>query len=151
MAAAVNCLVNQQRLLRGLPPLQPDAKLDFAAQTWTEAMIATDDFSHADLAGRLSATRYNWSEAGENIATGYLTPRDAVAGWMASPDHCSNILSPDYVSMGTGEAPAPVGSYASGPATWTQDFGVLMSQNSPSHDYAPANGCPYTIASSPNG
>ena len=70
---------------------------------------------------------------------------------MASQGHCSNILDPDYASMGTGEATSPVGNYASGPATWTQDFGVLMSQNSPSSDYGPEQGCPYTIPASPNG
>src|SRR6202035_2653109 len=91
----------------------------------------------------------NWGEGGENIATGYMTPRDAVAGWMASQEHCQNLLTPDYANMGTGETPAPVGNYAGTAATWTQDFGLLMGANSPSQNYGPMNGCPYTIPASP--
>ena len=151
MITAVDCLINQQRLIYGLPAMNLSSELNSVAQSWTQTMISTGIFSHANLGGRLTAAGYNWSEGGENIATGYLTPRDAVAGWMASLDHCQNILYPDYVSMGTGESAAPVGNFASGPATWTQDFGVLVGQNSPSHNYGPARGCPYTIASSPNG
>jgi uncharacterized protein YkwD len=151
MIAAVNCLIDQQRSQHGLPPLAPSSKLDRAAQSWTAAMIHTGNFSHANLSSRLSAVGYEWSEGGENIATGYLTPRDVVAGWMASADHCSNILDPGFASMGTGESDAAVSNYASRPATWTQDFGVLVGQDSPSTDHRAAEGCPYTIASSPNG
>jgi uncharacterized protein YkwD len=151
MTDAVNCLINQQRLIFGLPPLNISSELNSAAQSWTQTMVSTGNFSHANLGSRLSAAGYNWSEGGENIATGYITPRDVVSGWLASPDHCSNILDPDYASMGTGESASPVGNYAATPATWTQDFGVLMGQNSPSSDYGPANGCPYTIPASPNG
>lgn len=151
MTAAVDCLINQQRLLFGLPVMQVSAKLNRAAESWTAKMVSTGNFNHAKLGARLSDVGYDWADGGENIATGYLTPRDVVAGWMASPDHCQNILDPAYRAMGTGEEAAPVGNWASGGATWTQDFGLLMGQRSASHNHRPAAGCPYTIASSPAG
>jgi hypothetical protein len=52
--------------------------------------------------------------------------------------------------MGTGETPAPVANFAGDPATWTQDFGLLMNQNPLSHNFRPMDGCPYSIPSSPS-
>jgi hypothetical protein len=153
MDQAVDCLVNQERLKFGLPVLTPSNKLDTSAQNWNDHMVGTGDFMHGSdqaFSNRLLAVGYDWGEGGENIATGYMTPRDAVAGWMASQEHCQNLLEPDFANMGTGETPAPVGNYAGTPATWTQDFGTVMNAPSPSHNYGPMNGCPYTIASSPD-
>ncbi len=152
MSAAVDCLINQQRLRFGLAPMEVSAALNHSAQRWTDRMVATGRFTHGGQTAfgqRLLAAGFNWGQAGENIATGFLTPRDAVAGWMASPDHCRNILDPSFREMGTGESPAPVGSFATGAATWTQDMGLLMGQTALSHNQRPQKGCPYTVASSP--
>src|SRR5438067_124474 len=143
MRQAVVCLVNQQRTQRGLPSLSVSGKLNTVAQRWSGAMVAHDQFSHAHFIRRIDAVHYDWKTAGENIATGYMTPNDVVAGWMASPDHCRNILDPSVRNVGTGERPAPVRSYASSPATWTQDFGLTMSQSPPSHNTGPARHRPY--------
>ncbi len=144
MRAAVVCLINQERLAHGLPALKVSSKLDHSAQNWNQAMVASGNFTHgANFAGRISAVGYNWQTAGENIATGFTTPRDVVKAWMASPDHCRNILDPSFRDVGTGESPAAVGSWATQPSTWTQDFGLLMSQSAPSHNTGPQNGCPY--------
>jgi uncharacterized protein YkwD len=144
MDAAVFCLINQQRVSRGLPALSESSQLDRSAQSWNDAMISSDNFTHgSDFAGRISAVGYNWQTAGENIATGYLTPAQVVAAWMASPDHCRNILDPSFRNVGTGETPSAVGGWASGPATWTEDFGLLMSQSALSGNTGPQNGCPY--------
>jgi hypothetical protein len=62
---------------------------------------------------------------------------------MASPDHCRNILDPWFRDTGTGERPAPVRGWATGPATWTEEFGLTMTESVPSHDPAPEAGCPY--------
>jgi uncharacterized protein YkwD len=66
-----------------------------------------------------------------------------VNAWMASPDHCRNILDPHFRDVGTGESPAAVGTWASQPSTFTQDFGLTMSQNAPSRNTGPQSGCPY--------
>jgi uncharacterized protein YkwD len=144
MRAAVLCLINQQRSGRGLPALTASAQLDSSAQAWTSVMIATGSFTHGTaLANRISATGYDWRRAGENIATGYPTPSAVVTAWMASPEHCRNILDPGFRNVGTGEVPAPVAGVATLPATWTQDFGLLASQSPPSGNPGPQNGCPY--------
>jgi uncharacterized protein YkwD len=143
MRTAVVCLINHQRSARGLPSLTVSRKLDAMAQRWTRRMVAHNQFSHAHFVARINAVHYSWQTAEENIATGYMTPSAAVAGWMASPDHCRNILDPSIRNVGTGERPAPVSGWSSGPATWTQDFGLRMSQPPPSHDDGPAKRCPY--------
>jgi uncharacterized protein YkwD len=144
MRAAVVCLINQERAAHGLPGLRISAKLNRSAQSWNQAMVTSGNFTHgSDFAGRISAVGYDWQTAGENIATGFTTPQSVVDAWMASPDHCRNILDPNFRDVGTGENPAAVGSWATQPSTWTQDFGLLMSQNAPSHNTGPQNGCPY--------
>jgi uncharacterized protein YkwD len=107
-------------------------------------MVASGDFSHGtNFSARITAVGFRWSSAGENIATGFATPRDVVTAWMGSKDHCQNILDPSYFDVGTGLRRQPVGSSASQPSTWTQDFALPMGQAPPSQNSAPAKGCPY--------
>jgi uncharacterized protein YkwD len=145
MRAAVVCLVNAQREARGLPAFVVDPRLNESAQRWTDHLVATDQFLHGDFAGRIGATGYDWSWAGENLATGFPTPRSVVTAWMASADHCRNILSPDYANVGTGLVAKDVPGYSSGPSTWGQDFGSLMGAPEPSANGRAAAGCPYRV------
>jgi uncharacterized protein YkwD len=145
LRVAVDCLVNQQRVDRGLPALSDAPALDRSAQSWTDQMVSSGVFSHGDaFEQRLAAVGYDWSSAGENIATGFETPAEAVTAWMASLGHCQNILNPVYANIGTGVNPNPVSTLLGDGATWTQDFGLLMSANAPSHNTAPMDGCPYS-------
>jgi uncharacterized protein YkwD len=138
---AVVCEINLQRAAHGLPGLSESGALDNSAQGWSQTMVATEQFSHgADFSARITAAGYSWAASGENIATGYATPRSVVAGWMASLGHCRNILSPSFRDVGIGEVPAGV---RVGPATWTADFGLHLLASPPSGNWAPANGCPY--------
>jgi uncharacterized protein YkwD len=122
-------------------------RLARSAQGWNTAMVASGDFTHgANFAGRINAVGYDWQKAGENIATGFPTPAEAVTAWMASTGHCRNILDPSFRDMGTGETPARVGTWSSIPATWTQDFGLRMSQSPLSAKKGPQSGCPYSSA-----
>jgi uncharacterized protein YkwD len=144
MRTAVVCLINQQRAAHRLPALQADSRLDRSAQAWSNAMVAKHDFSHgANFAGRITATGFRWASAGENIATGYRTPRQVVRAWMGSAGHCENILNPTFRDVGTGVNRHGVRGFASGPATWTQDFALPLGQSAPSHNWGPAKGCPY--------
>jgi uncharacterized protein YkwD len=139
--AAVVCLINRQRTSRGLPELAASSKLDRSAQGWTDELVSHHEFTHgADFADRISAAGFHWSQAGENIATGYATPTSVVAGWMHSTGHCENILDPAFRDVGTGVS---AGATIVSPGTWTQDFGLLMGQRPASGDRAPAAGCPY--------
>lgn len=142
MRTAVVCLVNQQRTARHLPALRSSARLDRSAQLWTNVMIKTATFSHGiDFSARIDATGYFWSAAGENIASGFQTPRQVMTAWMASTDHCHNILDPSFADVGTGLSTQPLGSY--GASTWTQDFGLWMGHPAPSQNLTPSRGCPY--------
>lgn len=54
-----------------------------------------------------------YQTAGENIAVGYKTPEQVVAGWMNSEGHRKNILNPKFTAIGVG--------YLEG-GYWTQFF-----------------------------
>jgi uncharacterized protein YkwD len=145
LRSAVVCLVNQERAARDLPALEASSQLDTSAQRWTDAMVSTDQFTHGtNFAGRITSTGYSWRSAGENIATGYATPSAVVRAWMASTGHCENILNPTFRNVGTGVSARVVRGYASGTGTWTQDFALGMHQSTPSGNFGPARGCPYT-------
>jgi uncharacterized protein YkwD len=141
---AVVCLVNQQRNGRGLPGLRESSRLNRSAQGWTNVMVTHRNFSHgADFAARISAVGFDWSNVGENIATGYATPTAVVKAWMASTGHCQNILNPMYRYVGTGVSDNSIAGYSTRAGTWTQDFGLLMGQHAASGNWGPAEGCPY--------
>lgn len=107
-------------------------------------MVTSATFTHgSDFSARLTAVGYVWSSAGENIATGFATPRQVVRAWMGSPGHCRNILDPTFADVGTGVNSHRLGRYA--PSTWTQDFGLWMGHRNPSRNYAPQRGCPYRV------
>jgi uncharacterized protein YkwD len=142
---AVVCLINHQRHAHGLPSLRENQRLNRSAQGWTNVMVTHRDFSHgADFAARISAVGFDWSNVGENIATGYTTPARVVAAWMASKGHCQNILNPQYRYVGTGVSERSITGYSTLAGTWTQDFGLLMGQHAPSGNWTAAEHCPYT-------
>jgi uncharacterized protein YkwD len=144
LRSAVVCLINQQRETRHLPALGASALLNRSAQAWTNAMVSSDQFTHGtNFASRITAAGFVWRSAGENIATGFSTPRTVVQGWMGSTGHCQNILNPTYRSVGTGVSPRVVSGWATGAGTWTQDFALGMKQSAPSGNFGPMDGCPY--------
>jgi uncharacterized protein YkwD len=139
LKVAVVCLINQQRVGNGLPALKEDSRLDRSSQGWTNTMVATNQFTHgSNFSARITAAGFIWETAGENIATGYPTPASVVAGWMASPGHCRNILDPQFSSVGTGIAGHGIAPFGSGPSTWTQDFATPMGAPMGSN-WGPAN------------
>ncbi len=88
-------------------------------------MAVHDYFDHADRRGAVVAERarrhgYPWRVIGENIAAGQGSAQQVVAGWLASPGHCANILSPEFKEMATAYALNP---QASMEIYWTQVFG----------------------------
>lgn len=143
MTAAVDCLVNQQRVRFGLPALNVVSKLNQSAQRWTNYLTSSGQYYHGDFADREGAAGYDWQLAGENLAAGFMTPRDVVAAWMDSTEHCRNILWPEFRDMGTGETPRGIDI-----PMWLQDFGTSMNERPLSSDFGPRNGCPYNIPDS---
>ena len=72
-------------------------------------------------AQRITRSGYRWREVGENLARGIMTPEDAVAGWLHSPEHCANLMDPAFRHMGVAYAVNPrndAGVY------WALEFGT---------------------------
>lgn len=66
-------------------------------------------FSHSGkdggtVADRASSAGYRWGRIGENIAAGQSSPEEVVAGWLASPGHCANIMNGGFTQMGAAYA-----------------------------------------------
>ncbi|MFJ8944442.1 CAP domain-containing protein [Streptomyces sp. NPDC102395] len=119
--AKVVSLVNSERGKAGCSPLTVNAKLAKAAQDHSADMASHRNMSHtgsdgSDPGTRITRAGYAWSTYGENVAYGYSTPEQVMAGWMASPGHKRNILNCAFKEIGVGLAQP--GSY------WTQDFGT---------------------------
>jgi uncharacterized protein YkwD len=108
------------------PPLTLSQTLTAAARAHSRDMAAHDLFSHAGSDGsspgqRVTRAGYRWSMVGENIASGTGTPREVVAGWLASPHHCANIMTAGFRQMGVAFAVNPAGGQV---IYWTEDFGT---------------------------
>jgi uncharacterized protein YkwD len=117
--------------------------LDHVAQRWVDDLVATDAFGHGNIVARAHSAGVRFAWVGEDLGTGQATPSQIVRAWMASADHCRNILSPQFSEFGTGVNPHPVTGWATGPSTWAEDFALPLGHHQPSHNWGPANGCPY--------
>ena len=98
---------NQQRLANGFGNLQLNTQLNIAAQSKANDMAARDYWSHNTPDGKtpwsfISNAGYNYQTAGENLAYGFDTASDTLAGWMNSPEHKANILNSSYKDVGFG-------------------------------------------------
>lgn len=90
-------------------PLAPSQLLDEAARRHARDMARHDYFDHAGRDGsrpkqRLARLGYRSRLTGENIAYGPESAEEVVAGWLASPGHCANIMEPRIREMGVGFA-----------------------------------------------
>ena len=136
---ATLCLINKERVTRGLAALAENARLDAAAAHHTNDMIQNDYFDHISPTGetpeqRIRATGYipggAGFEIGENIAagtTGLDTPAEIVKAWMNSPGHRANILDGNYTETGLAATNALPPQFAGGQpgGTYTQNCGVI--------------------------
>jgi uncharacterized protein YkwD len=109
------------------PPLTlaPSA-LERAAVEHSEDMANHNYMDHTGRDGstpadRVTRTGYKWKAIGENLASGILTPEDAVNGWVGSPHHCENLMSARFTQMSVAYA---ANTASSGGIYWTQLFGT---------------------------
>lgn len=114
------------RHFEAAPPLGWDPRLAAAALAHSESMAQGNYFSHTGRDGRRVGERaeragYAWQAIGENIATGQGAPARAMAGWLASPTHCANVMNPDFTQMGAAYA---VELQAETVIYWTQVLGA---------------------------
>lgn len=116
-------LTNVERVKAGLEPFKWSNELAAVAYAHSKDMSDRQFFSHYNPDGlspfdRMDDAGITYGTAAENIAAGYFTPADVVEGWMNSPGHRANILSPLLHKLGVGfyEGTSGYGKY------WTQCF-----------------------------
>ncbi len=107
------------------PPLSSSGKLNDAADRHARDMARRKFFDHRGADGsqpkdRVMRAGYQPRLTGENIAFGPESAEEAVAGWLASPGHCANIMDSRFQHIGVGLA---VGR-GRGRIYWVQDFGT---------------------------
>lgn len=107
------------------PPLEWNAKLGSAALAHSRDMADRNYFAHAERDGgtvgdRAAREDYEWTAIGENIAAGQGSADQVVSSWLTSPDHCVNVMKPDFTQMG---AAYVVNKASDTGIYWTQVFG----------------------------
>jgi uncharacterized protein YkwD len=124
-------LVNRERRANGIPPLKRTTALDKAARYHATDLGQDNYFSHdtydrrngalVRVCGAFERIRvwYAYWAAAENVAAGYRTPEEVMAGWLDSEGHRRNILNPDLREIGVGYF-SGAGDYG---VYWVQDFG----------------------------
>ncbi len=103
-------LGNLARRQNGFPPLRWNRQLTDAARwfSWDSVERRPESFcGHQDTQGhwpdwRARAFGYQGYAGAENAFCGYLTPEQAIEGWMDSPGHRSNLLDPNSREIGLG-------------------------------------------------
>ncbi len=118
----VASLVNKERVRRGLAPLKYNYDLGWIARLKSKDMVNKNYFSHYSPTygspfKMMESRGIRFVAAGENIAKGQKTPAEVMKGWMNSPGHRNNILSPIYKEIGVGVAQLKNGTFC-----WTQMF-----------------------------
>lgn len=98
-AASLVTLTNEQRAAAGLGALTVSDCATQQAVARAEVLVAENRFEHDPLEPILAAC--GPGSAGENLALGYRTPAEMMAGWMGSEGHRANILRA-YSSVGIG-------------------------------------------------
>jgi uncharacterized protein YkwD len=108
------------------PPLTWNPTLASAAEEHSRSMANNNYFDHKDRDGRTPGDRaelagYSGAQVGENIAAGQDTASRVVAGWVASPGHCANLMNPQFQELGAAYAVDPKSDSG---IYWTTMFGA---------------------------
>ncbi|GIV88071.1 MAG: hypothetical protein KatS3mg055_0589 [Chloroflexus sp.] len=94
----------------GQPPLRWNRQLTHAARWFAWDSVEnrpTPYCGHQDTNGEWPDARalhfgYRGSSGAENAYCGYMQPQAAINGWLNSPGHRANLLSPDHREIGLG-------------------------------------------------
>ncbi len=92
-------------LFPAVQPLSLNGELERAALEHSQDMASHNYMDHTGRDGsspadRITRTGYKWRLVGENLASGMMTPDEAVAGWLLSPHHCANLMTARFAEMG---------------------------------------------------
>lgn len=102
---------NDKRVDAGKQTLKINQQLTQAAQVKAHDMVSRDYWSHYTPDGKapwvfIDNVGYGYTKAGENLAYGFATSDDTIAGWMNSQTHKDNMLDPAFSEVGFGFANA---------------------------------------------
>jgi uncharacterized protein YkwD len=105
------------------PALEASPRLNDAAADHARDMARKKFFEHRGSDGseprdRVRRAGYRSRLTGENIAYGPVSAEEVVAGWLASPGHCENIMEPRFRDIGVGVATGR----KRGQIYWVQEF-----------------------------
>ena len=109
--------LNAYRAEYGLQPVTLVAKLNEASQVHAADLAqagiiaheGTDGSTHGD---RIHRVGYNFTIAGENVATGQRSWEDVFQAWKDSPGHNQNLLRPDVSEFGIALVYEPKTTYS---------------------------------------
>ena len=107
------------------PPLSVSRELNDAAAGHARDMARKKYFEHRGDDGsqpkdRVIRAGYQPRLSGENIAFGPESAEETVAGWLASPGHCANIMDSRFQHIGVALATGR----GRGQIYWVQSFGA---------------------------
>jgi uncharacterized protein YkwD len=103
-------LGNLARRQNGVPPLRWNHQLTLAARWFSWDSVENQPVGycgHKDSQGHWPSDRivtfgYRGIGGAENAYCGYVTPEQAINGWLASPGHRANLLDPNSREVGLG-------------------------------------------------
>ena len=103
---------NSARAANGVGSLSINNQLDAAAQAQANDMAARNYWSHYTPQGQppwiwVDAQNYSYQALGQNLAAGFNNEQATVDGWLASPEHRTNMLNPVYTDVGFASASNP--------------------------------------------
>lgn len=101
-------------------PLRLARALNLAAAIQASDMAGSGHLAHEGRDGstparRVERTGYAWQAVGENVAAGPESAAEVVQGWENSPEHCRNLMDPDFTELGIAYAQSP---RPTGHGTW---------------------------------
>lgn len=102
-------------------------RLTQAAAGHSRDMAQENFFSHVSpdgrtLVERVEATGYTWVRLGENIAAGHTSVAAVIDAWVASSDHCANMMNPAFTQVGV--ACVPGSASTTYQTYWTMELGL---------------------------
>ncbi len=111
------------------PALSVSRTLTSAASDHARDMAKRQYFEHRGFNGsqpkdRVRRAGYEPRLTGENIALGPESAEEVVAGWLASPGHCANIMDSRFQDIGVAFATGK----KRGQIYWVQNFGAPQSR-----------------------
>ncbi len=99
-------LINVERTLNNLQPLEKNELLSHAAKEKAKDLLKQQYFAHESPEGvavgdLVDIAGYDYIFTGENLAKGdFRDETEIVEGWMNSPGHRKNILEPTFTESG---------------------------------------------------